>query len=135
MNTQTTNPAREAGHTLDTFTRAYVTTALWSCLDDQFQPLDANFSRSDIAPKALARIIADCATFQRENAEMLAISGLNEEQSGHDFWLSRYGHGAGFFDRYSGTGNEAVACDALQLLARQCGECDLYVGDDGQLYI
>lgn len=44
-----------------------------------------------------------CEEFQNGNAAALAIyyeeSGRGESSAGHDFWLSRNGHGAGFFDR------------------------------------
>lgn len=118
---------------LDAFTTAYLVCALWSSTDDEGAPLDANYQQWDIAPETLERMTADCEAFQAANAELLSASELSTEQQGHDLWLSRNGHGAGFFDRCSGTGNEA-ACDALQLLAKQCGEFDLYVGDDGKIY-
>lgn len=86
----------------------------------------------DFAPELHARIKADCADFQRENAELLALayklSDYDAKQAGIDFWLSRNGHGAGFFDR---------KLDGLQ---SACGfrtkfpEFDLYIGDDGQVY-
>lgn len=49
---------------LDTFTRAYLTTALWSSTDDAGQPLDDNNGLSDISPATLAKMEADFA--QRE---------------------------------------------------------------------
>jgi hypothetical protein len=50
--------------------------------------------------------------------------------AGHDFWLTRNGHGAGFWD---GDLSEDVG-NALTEAAKKFGECHLYVGDDGQIY-
>jgi hypothetical protein len=52
-----------------------------------------------------------------------------EERAGHDFWLTRNGHGAGFWDRGLGTlGNR------LSAAAKVYSGCDLFVGDDARVY-
>jgi hypothetical protein len=56
--------------------------------------------------------------------------GLSAAQVGHDFWLTRNGHGAGFWDR--GIGDYG---DALTEHAHSFGASDVYVGDDGRLYV
>lgn len=125
---------------IDDFTRAYIVCALWSSTDDSGEPLDKNYTWADIAAESLAKIIADCTFFQKDNAKLLTqyYSELpakgewtHAERAGHDFWLSRNGHGAGFFDREV----SAEIKDKLQELAHNWGECYLYVGDDGKLYI
>ena len=113
----------------DSFTRSYIETALWSSMDnanDQGgEPLDENYSAADIDPHTMAQMIADCTAFQERNAELLSDSGLSDKRAGHYFWLSRNGHGSGFFDEN---------LDALQDAAEAYGEFDLYVGDDGVIY-
>src|SRR4051812_48453246 len=98
---------------LDAFTRAYIECALWSSTDNSTpqggHPLEDNYGVDDIAPETLARIVEDCAAFQRDNAALLekAYAKLSyggcgytgEEYAGHDFWLTRNHHGAGFWDR------------------------------------
>jgi hypothetical protein len=127
---------------LDEFTRAYIAAALWSSNDESTpqggEPLDANYSVDDIAPETMEKIIADCAKFQADNAADLAIGpslALREctplEYAGHDFWLTRNHHGCGFWD---GDWPEAVG-ERLTEAAQKFGEVDLYVGDDGKLYI
>ena len=127
---------------LDAFTRAYIATALWSSLDDNCNPMDASYSRSDIAPETLAKIVADCAKFQAENDETIRAAIETGEvqrgsdfdeygRAGHDFWLTRNGHGAGFWD---GDWPEPYA-DKLTKAAKAFGTCDLYAGDDGKLYV
>jgi len=119
------------GIELDSFTLAYLECALWSSMDfsDESggQPLDQNYSFEDIAPEALQTMANDCKAFQEANAELL--TGLESGQSGHDFWLTRNGHGAGFWDR--GLGEVG---DKLTQACKAFGGCDLYVGDDGKIY-
>jgi hypothetical protein len=66
---------------MDKFTEAYVAAALWSSNDDDDDPLDANYTASDIAPETLEQMKADCAKFQAENAADIAA---DLEQAGHD---------------------------------------------------
>jgi hypothetical protein len=115
---------------LDSFTSAYFETALWSSTDESDdqggEPLDKNYSINDIAPETRAKMIADCADFQDQYADLLsAAENIDSERAGHNFWLSRNGHGAGFFDD---------DLDELQEAAKSYGSFDLYVGDDGQIH-
>jgi len=59
-----------------------------------------------------------------------AVDGIDEEQLGHDIWLSRNGHGAGFFDRGYDDKIEKILMDS----AHKIGSADIYLGDDGLLY-
>jgi hypothetical protein len=116
---------------MDSFTRSYLEAALWSSMDDADkrggEPLDANYSPSDIAPDTLARIEADCRAFQRDNA---ADIGTEFERAAHDFWLTRNRHGAGFWDGDWPTD----AGERLTAASHAAGEFELYVGDDGLLH-
>lgn len=91
------------------------------------------YTAEDIAPEALAKMHADCDTFVAQNAkllEALAKSHPKHFAPGHDLWLTRNGHGAGFWDRdYGKLG------DILTDAAHAMGECYLYVGDDGKIYL
>ena len=51
---------------------------------------------------------------------------------GHDFWLTRNEHGAGFWDKPELYGDDG---DRLSDIATSMGGKDLYVGDDGKLHI
>lgn len=130
------------------FFEAYVTCALWSSSDESDEsggePLDCNYDDSDIAQSTLSEMATDCARFQTDNAALLEDyyaeiplgrdgngEWTPEAQAGHDFWLSRNGHGAGFFDRDV----PRKLRDTLQKAAREFGSFDLYVGDDGKIYI
>jgi hypothetical protein len=118
---------------IDAFTRAYIECALWSSTDNSDdsggEPLDRNYSIDDIAPATLATMVRDCAAFQAEHADNLAECDGSDEYNGHDLWLTRNGHGAGFWDRgYGPVG------DRLTAACKACGSVDLYVGDDGLIH-
>lgn len=117
----------------ESFFTAYAECALWSTTDNADEsggePLDANYSDDDIAPETLARMRADCESFWSDNADDIAEAGLSPEQAGHDFWLTREGHGAGFWDR--GLGELG---DALTKASKPYGAFFLYVGDDGLIH-
>jgi hypothetical protein len=114
---------------MDSFTRAYFETALWSSTDESNDqggdPLDDNYSIDDISPETRTEMISDCADFQERYSKLLVESGMDFSRAGHNFWLSRNGHGAGFFDDDQ---------DELQEAAKSYGEFTLYVGDDGQIH-
>lgn len=82
--------------------------------------------------EALEFMLADCLMFQKDNAEVLKASGIEGGRAGHCFWLSRNGHGSGFFDEKTISRDYQ---DALQKASKKFHESDLYAGDDGQLYI
>ena len=180
------SPAFQA---LDSFTRGYITALffteetpntvrdaeslypsarIWEPESDSSLPGDVGFD--DIAPSTLARIISDCAKFQaiaRCDLVRAENRGRDLEHCGHDFWLTRNGHGAGFWDRRElednsadyerltqimvAAGHDSAAWHAAlkernalsekslgARLTRHCkqfGECDVYLGDDGRVYI
>ena len=119
---------------LDTFTRSYITTAFWSSNDESDEsggdPLENNYDWTDLAPEALDKMIADCKAFEERNEDLLDQANC-DSHAGHDFWLTRNHHGAGFWD---GDYEEALG-EKLTAAAHEFGECDLYVGDDGKIYL
>ena len=112
---------------MDKFFQAYVECALWSSTDDNDQPLDKNYGIGDLAPATIATMQDDCLAFQQANGEAI---GSEWKQAGHDFWLTRNRHGAGFWD---GDWSEPAA-SILTSAAHAFGECNLYIGDDGLIY-
>ena len=118
---------------MDEFTEHYLICALWSSNDESTpsggDPLDDNYGIEDLAPETLKQAEADCKAFQEANAVDLAKVG-NVEQNGHDFWLTRNGHGCGFWCR----GYDKEVAKRLTDASHTCGEVSLYVGDDGKIY-
>ena len=122
------NPAPKRSKALDSFTDAYIDAALWSSTDDDGDSLDRNYSVRDIAPATLTRMKLDARKFQRDNARSLDAG--SSSRGGHDFWLTRAGHGAGFWD---GDWPEPEAT-RLTNAAKAFGDNELYVGDDGRIH-
>ena len=135
-----TSPRPEAGVTLvdaplDDTTRQYLATALWSSTGDDGEPLDAEFTIADFAPEAAAAARTDMDSFLEANADLLEqaralVPSYDDEAVAHDFWLTRNGHGAGFWDRGLGS-----VGDELTKNAKPFGSVDAYVGDDGKVYL
>lgn len=140
---------------LDSFTQAYITAAFWTEEEQLAEQQgedggDAAYSQgavkgySDLAPETLASILADCAQFQATDAyrkvreaedneelgDLFETDGGVSSQAGHDFWLTRNGHGAGFWD---GDWPEPHG-EALCGVAESFPDVSLYVGGDGKIY-
>lgn len=98
---------------VDKVVDAYIECGLWADAED------ADISEVDSLD--IARIREDCIDFcAAANAGSL-LAGLSPEQVGHDFYLTRCGHGAGFWDR--GLGEQG---DKLTDLAESFGSDDTF---------
>lgn len=109
---------------LQAMVESYIETALWSsteCTEDgeMGEPLDENYSAEDIDDSLFAEMVSDCDSFRDGQAELL--EDVSPSDMGHNFWLSRNGHGAGFFD------SDAEHADELQKACRPYGSVDLMV--------
>lgn len=117
---------------LDPFTLAYVEAAMWLLTDDDGHSLDY-LGLHDVAAETIANVIDECKLWQVQHEALLnraqAEYGYSRRSAGHDFYLTRNGHGAGFWDRGIGKIGEA-----LTKAAAAEGNDDWYVGDDGQVY-
>jgi hypothetical protein len=111
------------------FFRSYCETALWSSTDDDGNSLDDKYDVDDITPATLKEMRKDCQAFVRETKADLHTSGLSASRAGHNFWLTRNRHGAGFWDEGLGAIGKRLT-DA----AHAYGSVDLYVGDDGKIH-
>jgi len=133
--------AQASGSKLDkyyheAFLEAYVEAALFSTNDESDEsggvPMDKNYSWDDFAPKTKQAFKKDCDAFIKMGQRDL-VAGLEHSmgsnQAGHDFWLTREGHGAGFWD---GDWPEPMAKN-LTALSKKFGEANIYVAD-GKVY-
>lgn len=118
------------------FLSGYIECALWSSNDESTpaggEPFDANYSPDDIAFGALLSMARDCSAFIKGNSEALDeyVREFSWANAGHDFWLTRNGHGAGFWDRGVGELGRRLT-DA----SKSWGTSDLYLGDDRRIYV
>lgn len=112
----------------ETFVRAYLECALWASTDNSDDsggnPLDDNYDVDDFTRDAVRSARRDCRGFLGlpEVADTLATVG-DWGQHGHDFWLTRNHHGAGFWDR----GYDPKIGDMLTKWAHSYGGSDVYV--------
>lgn len=117
----------------DAFYQGYVETSLWAETDGE-EPLDENCGPADMSPGTWLKMRADCAAFlekAEEDLKWLVSEGYDDFfKFGHNFWLTRNGHGAGFWD---GSYPEEAG-SMLTAYAKGFGNVDLYVGDDGKIY-
>lgn len=133
---------------IDTIVKHYLIAALWSETDEHGNPLDDNYMVDDCAAETIAQAKKDCQDFiDAAGADLVARmlahyresgmsrhpdTGSAEACFGHDFLLTRNGHGAGFWDRGAGETGDALSEICRQ--NRRFWEVDFYVGDDGRVY-
>jgi hypothetical protein len=137
---------------LDEFFDAYIEAARWSSTDNDDdsggEPLDRNYDADDIAPETLSRMRTDCIEFlnHRLGGRLIGIAERLEAEgrwslpgragcsviayAGHDLWLTRNGHGCGYWD---GDWSEGIG-EGLDKLAHEFGTFELYLGDDGLIH-
>ena len=112
------------------FLNAYLECALWSSVDDSDEPLDSEYSITDFDSESLEKLKTHALKFFDENIDLInSAENYSYESAGHDLWLTENGHGAGFWDR--------GLYDIGDELTKKAGDyvTDIYVGNDGLLYI
>ena len=114
---------------LDEFTRDYLTAMEWMDVNSDHMPEmtgDETWS-AELIEKAKE----DCESFQETNAADLAVYREKTGNSGGvDFWLTRNGHGVGFWDRGLGAVGSRLSAAASVF---NC--VDVYRSDDGEICV
>lgn len=129
---------------LDEFTKAYLECAIWSSTytvetedgREITEPMDGLYTADDIAEGTLAVMVKDCRAFQDCFGGCIAH---DLSRAGHDFWLTRNGHGAGFWDGdwnepYTYSDQYRTVGDFLTAMSKSYGSFDLYIGDDSCIH-
>lgn len=128
---------------LDEFTQGYISGLFFTEMEhgtdsdshnhEVHSSLPGDVTFADLAPEALAACIEDCRDFQEANEALLeqacAVDGYSMERAGTDYWFTRNGHGAGFWDRGLGEVGDKLS-DACRY-----STVDVYLGDDGKVYL
>lgn len=119
------------------FISGYIDCALWSSLDNEGEPLDlGDYDWSENAFLKLQAYAIEAFTKEYELIEaFIEETNTDYSQAGHSFWLSCNGHGAGLFDF-----TKSPAALELDKKCDKYGHAiykgfDLYVGDDGLIYV
>lgn len=98
-----------------------------SVLPDETEiPADAK-----LADETEAYLRADCLSFWRRFECYVEAADETAGNAGHDFWLTRNGHGAGFWDGDWPKPYAKILTDG----AVAYGEFEVYLGDDGLIYV
>ena len=92
-------------------------------------PDNPDFDDAELSEEAREDIRAECHSFFRRFGCYLENEGQSPAQMGHDFWLTRNGHGAGFWD-----GDWPIYGDTISKASEGYGQLDAYLGDDGLIY-
>lgn len=121
---------------IDKIARSYIEAALWSStiMSDDYPDMegdsfDEHFSYQDVEMSFLKKTYKDIKNFinKAQNSKYGNIlEGIDEADIGHDFWLTRNGHGAGFWDR----GYDKLVGESLTKIAEKFGSVYLYVTDN-----
>lgn len=99
----------------------------WSELDDNDQPFDDNYDETDLDNASREDGEKECIDFLDDEAcQLIESVGMDYSQAGHDFCLTRNGHGAGFWDRGLGEVGER-----LSDMCKPYGTINLYLAGDG----
>ena len=125
------------------FLAGYTDCALWCgvvAIDEDGNSTESQqWDEGDLVPDTLETFKAECRYFYDVNKDDIEKGshkrkGFPRQEpwspAGHDFWLTRNRHGAGFWD---GDYIEPYAA-RLTEAAHVYGSADLYEGDDGMLY-
>lgn len=95
-------------------------------------PDDLDTSLENFDSASMEELKRQCRDFVIDNWDDLqeyANNGRTGDFAGHDFCLSRNGHGTGFWDRGAGD-----LGDSLHRAAKVYGDGSLYLGQDGRIY-
>jgi hypothetical protein len=135
-----TAPVDGANADIDSFTKAYLEEAIRTSQDNSDEDtggdfIDNNYSIESISTATVAAARADCDRFRELCGDLLTDDnhlgrGDTESAAARDFWLTRNGYGAGFWD---GDWKEPAE-SRLTEIAKSFGEVDIYIGDDGKIY-
>ena len=115
--------------TLDGFVQGYLRCALWSTNDVHGASLDARYSIADFDLASLDSAVKDCDQFRLDGAAHLTSPPFmlaHAAKIGHNFWLSRNGHGSGLCDMF----DHHQSSGALHGLASTYGAKCVYTSYD-----
>lgn len=115
---------------LETVTEHYLIAMLWTETGDDDEFLDRDYGTDDVSTAARNTATGDCESFLELAASLIEQlpDSYTAEQFGHDFLLTRNGHGAGFWDRGLGdTGREFTQH------ANSYGDIHAFIDDAGTI--
>jgi len=136
---------------VDTVTNSYLEAAVWSSLDHNIvdehgnsPDLSERYRISDFTDESYDKAKADCKRFLEllkatpcdgcTDLYEAAIWMTCESEVGHDFWLTRNGHGAGFWDGDYDEYGDAI-CEVLYAEFGRYNEFNIWADVSGKLHL
>jgi len=113
-------------HDINEIVNCYLICALWTNDDEEEFEGKTIYDFSEESKKLAESEIKWFVTVAGD-----AIDDIPDDILGHDLWLTRNGHGSGFWDRGYNEDIEKILVD----LSKELGYTDIYVGDDDLIYL
>ncbi len=113
---------------LDGFTQGYLRCALWATNNVHGEPLDEQFTIEDFEAASLDVAIKDCDSFRKAAGVRLTTGPFMYAHAatvGHNFWLSRNGHGTGLWAMF-----DHPSCEEVHKIALAYGEKHVFTSYD-----
>jgi len=122
----------EDEHDIDLIVDNYIEALIWTQEGvgedaDGNDPMDGK-NISDINKESKEEIKKEVEWFINSAGDV--FEELSDDQIGHDLWLTRNGHGSGFFERIEEKENLEIIEELCDIL----GNAEVFVNDDGEIY-
>ena len=121
-------------HDVDEILTSYFEAALWTDEDRLAEEVGDDKAKSftifDFSDETKAKAKEEIEQFMQKAGQYL--TNVTDDMIGHDFWLTRNHHGAGFWDRKE-IGYEIG--DKISEICHEFRELMVVVGDDEKLYL
>jgi len=119
----------ENDYDIDTAVDSYITALIWTeeGHETDYDPWEGK-NIYDIDENSKDEIVKEVEWFINSAGDV--FEDMTDDQIGNDLWLTRNGHGSGFFERINDSENLTIItklCDVL-------GNVDAEIGDDGNIY-
>ena len=109
---------------------SYLECALWTNEEElKEQDSDTDLNINNFEEDSLIKTYLDIKKFLKIVG--FAIDDIDESDIGHDLWLTRNGHGSGFWDR----GYDNDISDILTNAAKSLGSAYLFLNEQGKINI
>ena len=116
---------------LDSALQSALVCLLWTGFQENSDENLDDYDIEEFDPEEVASLRSELESFCDSNAADILAADIEPEQLGHDFILTRNGHGAGFWDRgyVDGIG------DRLTANCKPYGTLDASADANGTLYL
>lgn len=116
-------------HDIDNIVDSYLETAFWTD-QEQIEEKGDDVSSADFSEETKEKAKEDIISFMKKTEQYL--KDIPDNLIGHNFWLTRNHHGAGFWDM------KELDDEIGEIVSNICHEFPekyVFLGDDGKLYI